>query len=284
MKKYIYGVFMALASVAMFTACSADEGTEPGNDGQANVLIYQYTADTPNDADVDTQLRITTNSATDAAYILAEPTEDYESRVSSLSESGYQDYVVENGKKLDKVQGEAVVDTIIKNLAGDYTITVVAVGKGGKISKKVNFVGVTWSDVASGTYYFSDFGQLFSIEEQYGYSLPATLQVCDSDPTQYRFKDFWKAGYHFKFNLTGKSGTLASGAKVNIITVEGQKTPYTYGSYGTIYFADALTHQDANAQGYIREDNVVLLPMSYYVEAGTLLDITGYDRFIPNAE
>lgn len=64
MKKYIYGLFMALVSVAMFTACSADEGTEPGNDSKVNVVLYQYTATTPNDPDVDTQLRIATNSAT----------------------------------------------------------------------------------------------------------------------------------------------------------------------------------------------------------------------------
>ena len=40
MKKYIYGLFFALISVAMFTACSADEGTDEGNDGSARVTLY----------------------------------------------------------------------------------------------------------------------------------------------------------------------------------------------------------------------------------------------------
>lgn len=56
MKKYIYGLFFALISVAMFTACSADEGTDEGNDGSARVTLYQYVASAPNDPDVDTQL------------------------------------------------------------------------------------------------------------------------------------------------------------------------------------------------------------------------------------
>lgn len=63
MKKYIYGLFFALISVAMFTACSADEGTDEGNDSKAKVTLYQYVASAPNDPDVDTQLRIATNSA-----------------------------------------------------------------------------------------------------------------------------------------------------------------------------------------------------------------------------
>ncbi len=276
MKKYIYGSLFALASVAMFSACSADEGTEPGNDSKTNVVVYQYTATTPNDADVDTKLRIATNSATETAYILTEKTEDYESRVASLTETGYQDYVVENGKKIDDVKGAAVKDTVITNLLGNYTITVVSVGKDSKSSKSVSFAGVTWSDVATGTYYFADFGQLLG---QSGVS--ATLQVKDSDATQYRFKDFWSAGQHLKFNLTGRGGTMSNGLKYQALTVPAQATPYTYGSYGTIYYADALTHGAMSYISYIREDNVVAILMSYYVSAGDLLDISGYDTFVP---
>ena len=64
MKKYIYGLFFALVSVIMFTACSEDEGSDIGSDSQAKATLYQYTATEPNDADIDTQIRIATNSAT----------------------------------------------------------------------------------------------------------------------------------------------------------------------------------------------------------------------------
>ena len=279
MKKYIFGSFFALASAVMFTSCAVEEGSDPGNDSKTNVLIYQYAASTPNDADVDTQLRITTNSATETAYMLTEKTEDYENRVASLTETGYQDYVVENGKQLTDVKGAAVKDTVVVNLTGDYTITVVSVGKGGKCSKSVNFVGTTWSDVATGTYSFADFGQLFGLDE---YSQPATLQVKDSDPTQYRFKDFWDTGVHMTFTLNGREGTLPNGMAYKALSVPAQATPYAYGSYGTVYYADAWTHQVAAYNSYIREDNVVKIAMSWYVSDFDLLDISGYDTFTPN--
>lgn len=89
MKKYIYGLFFALISVAMFTACSADEGTDEGNDSKAKVTLYQYVASAPNDPDVDTQLRISTNSATQEVYLLAEKTENYNAHIKEMGEDGY---------------------------------------------------------------------------------------------------------------------------------------------------------------------------------------------------
>ena len=96
MKKYIYGLFFALVSVAMFTACSEDEGSDIGSDSQAKATLYQYTATEPNDADIDTQIRIATNSATQSAYLLVEKTADYESRLTQLGEEGYKDYVLDS--------------------------------------------------------------------------------------------------------------------------------------------------------------------------------------------
>ena len=130
MKKYIYGLFFALVSVAMFTACSEDEGSDIGSDSQAKATLYQYTATEPNDADIDTQIRIATNSATQSAYLLVEKTADYESRLTQLGEEGYKDYVVENGEKIEGAEGAANIDKTIKSLSGDNTIAVVAVGGG----------------------------------------------------------------------------------------------------------------------------------------------------------
>lgn len=97
MKKYIYGLFFALVSVVMLTACSEDEGSDIGSDSQAKATLYQYTATEPNDADIDTQIRIATNSATQSAYLLVEKTADYENRLTQLGEEGYKDYVIEKG-------------------------------------------------------------------------------------------------------------------------------------------------------------------------------------------
>lgn len=88
MKKYIYGSLLALASVVMFTACSADEGTEPGNDSNAHVTLYSYTAELPYDADCDALVRVAANSATTEAYALTELASEKEARVATLGEKG----------------------------------------------------------------------------------------------------------------------------------------------------------------------------------------------------
>ena len=117
MKKYIYGLFFALISVAMFTACSADEGTDEGNDSKAKVTLYQYVASAPNDPDVDTQLRISTNSATQEVYLLAEKTENYNAHIKEMGEDGYKNYVVEKGQKVVVIEdlistGGSVIDVV----------------------------------------------------------------------------------------------------------------------------------------------------------------------------
>ena len=276
MKKYIYGLFWALLSVAMFTACSDDEGTDVGSDSQAKVSLYEYAATAPNDADLDTQIRIATNSATQSTYLLVEKTTDYESRVAELGEEGYKDYVVEHGEKVEGAEGAANVDKTIKNLSGSNTIAVVAVGKN-KFLATVQFTANSWTTVAVGTYNFTGAGaQLF------GASTDATLQVNDANPKAFRFKDFWGAGKHMFFNLTGQKGQLQDGSVVSVLTVPEQATPFTYSSYGTIYYADGLTRQTLNAPSYMYDDYYCKIAMQWYVSAGTLGSISGYDTFVPN--
>ena len=275
MKKYIYGLFLALVSVAMLTACSAEEGTNPGSDGEAHVQLYQYAAAKPNDPDVDTQIRIATNSATQSAYLLVEKTTAYDSHVAELGEEGYKDYVIEHGEKVEGATGAANIDKTIKDLKGDNTITVVAVGNGNKYAAKVTFNAISWTTVAEGTYYFGSVGS-----ELFAQAVDATLQVNDSDPTTYRFKDFWTTGVNFTFKLTGQKAQLQDGNVVRILTVSPQATPYTYSSYGTVYFADALTRKAANVPSYMYEDNDIVFAMTYYVGAGNLG--SAYEEFVPN--
>ena len=274
MKKYIYGLFLAFISVAMFTACSADEGTDEGHDGKTNVVLYQYTAATPNDPDIDTQLRIATNSATNEVYILAEKTADYQSHLSELGEDGYKNYVVEKGEKVEGATGASNTDYTVKNLSGENTITVVSVGNGGKASASVNFTGYNWVTVASGTYYFSD-----NAAKSFGESKETVLQYKESDPTSYRFKDFWGVGKHVTFTVSDNT-TDYFGTTGKVISVPAQATPYTYGSYGTINIADYITAGLDNYPSAILPNNRVYIAMAYYVEAGTLAG--GFDQFVPN--
>lgn len=276
MKKYIYGLFLALVSVAMFTACSDDEGSNPGSDSQAKVTLYQYAATAPNDADVDTQIRIATNSATQSAYLLVEKTADYESRVAELGEEGYKDYVVEHGEKVEGAEGAANVDKTIKNLSGDNTIAVVAVGKN-KALATVQFTANSWTTVAEGTYNFTGVGASL-----FGASTAATLQVNDADSKSFRFKDFWGTGKHLTFNLTDKKGQDDDGLTITQLVVPEQATPFTHPSYGTIFCADALTHRTVNEASYMYDDYYCMIAMQWYVSAGNLAQITGYDSFVPN--
>ena len=260
MKKYIYGLFFALVSVAMFTACSEDEGSDIGSDSQAKATLYQYTATEPNDADIDTQIRIATNSATQSVYLLVEKTADYESRLTQLGEEGYKDYVIENGEKVEGAEGAANIDKTIKNLNGDNTIAVVAVG-GGKSLATVQFTANSWTTVAEGTYNFAGVGaQLF------GASKAATLQVSDANPKLFRFKNFWGTGKHMTTQLV----------------VPEQATPYTYPDYGTIYYADGLTRKSVNSPSFMYDDYYCMILMQWYVSASNLGQITDYDTFEPN--
>lgn len=276
MKKYIYGLFFALISVAMFTACSADEGTDEGNDGSARVTLYNYTAEQPYDADCDAYIRVVANSATTEAYALAEKVSEKEANIAKMGESGYADYVVSNGKKLENIKGASVQEEVFQNLpAGENAITVVAVGKGGKFASSVIFNSITWSDVIKGTYTFS----VANIQKAYAANTETTLQVCDSDPNTYRFKNLFGAGKHLLLTAVGK-GTDENGNYI-MFKVPSQATSLTFGSYGEISVRDVAEWQ--NDESYldckIYEDHNAALWVQYFVSAGNLG--YGYDEFTP---
>lgn len=268
---------MAFVSVAMFTACSEDEGTEPGTDSNACVTLYSYTAEQPYDADCDAYIRVAANSATTEAYALAESATEKEANVAKLGEAGYADYVVSNGKKLDDIKGASSQEVVFQNLpAGDNVITVVAVGNGGKHASAVNFSSVTWSNVVSGTYSFG----VANIQKAYASSVETTLQVCDSDPNKYRFKNLFGFGNHLMLNAAGK-GTDEDG-NFTMFRVPAQATGQSFGSYGVFNVRDVAEWQ--NDDGYldckIYESHDAYFWVQYYVSAGNLGN--GYDEFTPN--
>lgn len=277
MKKYVYGLSLALVSAAMFAACSEEEGTDPGNDSKARVTLFQYTVAKPYDADADTEVRIVANSATNEAYALVEPQSVYDSLVVELGTDGYNDYVVEKGEKVEGIDGFSSADKYFTGLNGDVAITVVAVGKGGKSSQTVNFTALAWENVATGTFKFG----VASIQSLMGSTTATTLQKCTNKEGLYRFLDLYGKGYNLKFTLTGESTTDDSGTYY-YCTVADQAIGLEYSSYGEISVRDVATWQNDASYGVynvLYEDGYCELWNQYHVTAGSL----GYgtDKFYP---
>lgn len=278
--KYFHGFVTALCAFG-FAACVAEQGAVPGNDPAPAVTIFSYTPDLPYNADNDISLRFATNEQTSDAYYLAEPTADRDARVASVGENGYMDYVVSNGERLTGISGESASDVILTDLMGEYTITAVAVGNGGKTASAISFTGLEWENIVSGTYYFGAVAFTSDFEPR-----PTVLQKCTSDETLYRFKDVFADGYSLKINiLPGYTATDEDGT-YRFFRIAAQPTPYTYGSYGSVYIRDIGYWQGNDAfvtnNGYesgMYEDGYCFLCAQYYVSAGSLG--YGYDEFVP---
>lgn len=281
MKRYIYGLFAAMFVSAAMVSCSADEGTEPGNDNEPSVIIYQYAAARPNNPDNDIVLRFAANSQTTEAYYLAEKTADKESRVSSLGEEGYNDYVVSNGTKIDGIAGASDADVTIKDLYGAYTITAVAVGGGKKKASESTFTGLEWTDVVSGTYTFGASKNL--IKALSLTSSKTVLQKCTTDDNLYRFKDVFGTGYSLKINLIAYKGS-DDGGTYQFFRVPVAETPFIYNSYGAVGIRDVGYWQGSDAwvtdNGYesgMYSDYNCFICVQYFVSAGNIG--YGYDYF-----
>ena len=83
------------------------------------------------------------------------------------------------------------------------------------------------------------------------------------------------------FNLTDKKGTDENGLTITQLVVPEQATPYTYSNY-VISYADGLTRQTVNLPSFMYDDYYCMILMQWYVSAGNLGQITGYDTFEPN--
>lgn len=282
MKKYLYSLFVVLLATLTMTSCKEDEGTEPGNDAEPVVTIYQYAAARPNNPDNDVIIRLAANSKTSEAYYLAELSADKESRISSMGESGYADYVIENGTKINGISGASSSDVTITDLYGTYTITVVAVNGNQKTSSETTFTGLDWEDVATGTYYYGASSNLINALGLT--SSPTTLQVCTTDANLYRFKDVFATGYSLKINLIEYTGTDEDG-EYRFFRVPASETPFVYGSHGAVNIRDVGYWQGSDSwvtdsgyeSGMYRNYNCFVC-VQYYVSAGNLG--YGYDSFI----
>ena len=285
MKKLLYSLLIAFGAVTM-VACSDSEGTNPGNDGTPAVTIYQYAPGAEYNPDNDVMLRFVANSATKELYYLAEKTEDKEAYVEANGAAAYADYVIENGTKFE--DASVANDVVETGMEGPYSITAVCVAGSKKVQYTSEFLGLSWSTLATGTYNYG-------ILADYGFtSAPTTLQKCDMDENLYRFKDLGGEGAHLKFTTLPGYTAEDDYGQYTYIRVEPQATAYTFGNYGTVFTRDIGYWQnnasfvtDGGYHGGIYtsgDTNYVFLMLQYYVASGASFGYNAYDEFLPDAE
>ena len=97
MEKYMNRLLIALLGMATMSSCKDDEGTEPGNDSNPNIVLYQYAVESPNDPDNDSAIRIAVNNKTSEIYYLAELTANVSGH--GATDEAYADYVVYSDRK-----------------------------------------------------------------------------------------------------------------------------------------------------------------------------------------
>ncbi len=286
MKKYIYGL-LAVLSVAAISSCGEKEGSEPGNDSNPFVFVNSCELGDSYDPDCDVAVRFAVNDVTSSVYFLSEKTSDYESRLKSLGESGYAEYVKTNGTQLSTSvatgpTGDSIYETTLTSLYGDYTIVGVAFGKGSEYDlNATTFTGVLWNDVVAGTYRLMDNTNVIGAMGWGGRTKATTLQVSSIDSKKFRFKDLYGKNAHLYFTLNGNEGKDDDGHFRNF-SMTAHSTSAQFGKYGTLMIRDVATWQ-GNA-GYesdncLYDDNTVYAYVEYYVTAGRVA--YGYDAFFP---
>lgn len=283
LKKYFYSV-LAVAGVVTLTACSADEGTDPGSDSAPAITMYTYTPSSEYNADEDLMIRIAPNNKVAEIYYKSELTTAVQEYIAANGENAYADQVVASGTKLE---GGSTQDFVLTGLLGNYTITAVGVAENGrKAVASTTFQGLTWTSITAGTMTYGTLGQLGLSPAQ------VVLEKCDVDETLYRVKNMYGEGNHLKFTVLDLGGTASDGSAFKFCRVANQNTGLSYGSYGAISVQDVgywqgdesyVTGGGFDNYFYVSgpKENQLSFTLYYYVSAGYL----GYqdaDVFIPN--
>lgn len=284
MKKFTY--IIAIAAAGLFLAsCSEKLGSEPGNDSQPVVTVYNYNpAGAEYDSDTDQDIRFVSNGKVASAYYLAEKTADKKDAIAAQGEAAYIEKVIAQGTPITFTDG--VCDVTVTDMAGDYDISVVAVSGNQKVMRAISFSGIAWDVTSSieGTYYIN-VSRMQSITG--ATSFPAVLQRHSTDPTLYRIKGALGPGTKISFKTMDMKGQDNSGEEYTFFRIPEQATPYTFSSYGTVSLRDLGYWQgdDAYVTSYGYEsgmyaDGYCFLCLHYYVSAGNLG--YGWDEFVPN--
>ena len=246
MKKNIICKLTMLFVVALFAACSEDEGTDVGSDGTPRVTVYQYTPDAPYNADNDVRVRFAVNNKVESLYYLAEAAADKAERLKQLGETGYAAYVVDNGTKVDIPEGELSIDVVITDMKGEYSITAVAVSGGAKTLAATTFVGYDWVKVKNAYSQMNVFtGEEVETELQYA-----------SVVKLYRVLDPWGTGVSIVFSWDGGERVTFANSSI--------ATGWMHPNYGEVTF-----NPSSGNSGYNAAYNAFVFSGEWTVSAGS---------------
>ena len=275
MKKHILLALLPLA----FVACDDEqEGSNPGSDSEPNVVLYQFTSNDAEAPDAYTRIRLAYNSATEGLYLLSEGEADYKANYNG-DDAAYAQHVIAAGTKVD-TDASLNYETEIDGRGSRHYITAVAVkGSSVSVSKTVSFLGVNWIQVAgTESYVYTNFG---------GEVSNAVLEQSDVEPKNYRLRGVSYAGVlgnggtmdlYFTV-LTDKKGNELGGDGYRFVSVKSQATGCEYDDFGGVSIRDIATYtkDDSYATSsygsIITDDNVVVLVLNVYVDAGNLKSV-----------
>lgn len=201
MKKFKY-ILLGLPLI-FFSACSEEEGSDPGTDTNPVVTMYSYAPESNDETnpDNDVIVRFATNSAVAELYYLVENEDDANAYIDANTAEAYMEKVIKEGTKID-VKGSENIDELIKDQHGDIMVTGVAVNGGAKSMAYITFTGLDWTKICSGDFVPNNLGLPTRI---------CDLERCIQDKNLYRVKDAFKAGKSMKFSLMGLKGTAQVG-------------------------------------------------------------------------
>ncbi len=289
MKKHILFALLPLA----FAACDdVQEGTEIGGDSKPSVVLYQYEAEDSlgYDPDNTTKLRLAINSAVESLYLLTESEADYKAHYSG-DDDAYADYIVANGTKVDV--SNLVIDNYVSDLIGVYYSTAVALKGNEKVlSQTVLFEGAPWA-LAEGT---SDYVYTTWL----GTTCKAQLKYLTTNPNKYRLQGINYASEgdgitgaatttYFLTVITDEDGNAVGGDGYRFVSLDAQKTTYSYGDYGYIHARDIATYMEDDRYAtssygcVITDDNQLILVLDFYVEDGRISGVVE-ETFGPASE
>lgn len=240
MKRIFDYMAAALCSVALFSACTEELGSEPGTDGTPVATVYQYEVADSLNPDNDTRIRVMTNAAARETYYLAELVSEKDAR--KMSDAQYAEYVTQHGTKVN-VGASGSADLFVKDLHGEYAITVVAANGGARTMQTVRFDGLDYKPYGKGTVTSSFFGSTREVDVEYS-----------SVGNRYRVKDFWGLGKGFAFSVDGAS------VKVYPTAIP---TGYVHKTYGDV------TANDEKASTYDAEKKTFTFVLKFTVSAGS---------------
>lgn len=271
-------IFAILTSM-LLSACSAEEKMAPVKDAEPASTVYTYTPGEEYNADNDVRVRIVPNSQVNEVYYLVESADQIAEFKEKNGEAAYADHVISDGTKINVKDGN--LDFVIRDLYGQYYITVVSVGNGKRGVNQGEFFGLSWDDITTGTYQFA-------LSAKLGVTTASTtLQICTSDETLYRFKDLFGAGKSLKIVLMPEYKATDDDGEYTFFRVPSQKTGLIYGDYGEIGVRDVGYWQNDDA--YVTEyeyesgmyaDYSCFICVQYFVSAGNL-GLAYYDLFSP---